>query len=251
MKLKIDVIYEDDEVLAIWKPKNLLVHGDGKNPGPFLTDWILENYPEIKDVGENIEFFKDDKNVEKIARPGIIHRLDKDTSGVLLIAKTQKSFENLKSQFQNREIIKNYRAIVYGRVNENRKIINTPIGRSKKNFRMWTTGREIRGMAREAITEYRAIIKNNYFSYLDVFPKTGRTHQIRVHLKYDNHPIVADHLYAGKRFDRDQPEKNLNFTSQALHAYKIKWKNIKGEEKEAQAKLPQNFLQAIKIIEKI
>lgn len=242
--LNIKKIYEDDEVVAIWKPTDLLVHPDGKETKVTLIDWIMNNYPEIKNVGENIEM----ENNYKILRPGIVHRLDKDTSGVLLIAKTTESFENLKSQFQNQKIKKNYRALVYGRVSENRKIINTPIGRSKKNFRYWTTGREIRGRARDASTEYRTITKNENFSYLDVFPKTGRTHQIRVHLKYDNHPVLGDHLYAGKKFNREKPEKNLNFKTQALHAYKIKWTNLSGIEKEVTAELPKNFIQAEKNI---
>ncbi len=237
MNLNIKIIYEDDEVLVIWKPTDLLVHSDGRNEQLVLTDWVLKNYPEIKGIGESIEL----EDGEEIERPGIVHRLDKDTSGVLLITKTQESFNNLKNQFQNREIKKNYRALVYGNVKYDRKIIDTPIGRSKKNFRYWTTGREIRGKAREAITEYRLISKNEDFSYLDVFPKTGRTHQIRVHLKYDNHPIIADHLYAGKKFNREAPAENLNFTTQALHAYKIEWRNLAGEKKEAVAELPKIF----------
>ena len=241
---KIEIIYEDKNILAINKPVDLLVHGDGKNKTPTLSDWVLEKYPELKNIGEPIEL-QDGSN---IYRPGVVHRLDKDTSGIILVAKNQKSFEDLKSQFKNKEIQKNYRAFVYGNVKYDKKVINTPIGRSKTNFKRWATTREIRGQAREAVTEYKTILKRKNFSYLDIFPKTGRTHQIRVHMKYDNHPIVADHLYAGKNFNRKDETLNLNFKTQALHAYKIKFKTLDGKILELVAPLPANFIKAENIL---
>jgi len=241
---KIKILYEDDDVLAISKPVGLIVHSDGKTKEKTLVDWILEKYPEIKNVGEPMVI----NTGEIIFRPGIVHRLDKDTSGVLLIAKNQESFEDLKQQFKDRITQKIYRAFVYGNVRYDEKTVDTPIGRSKNDFRRWATTREIRGEARDAKTEYKALIKTDKFSYIEVFPKTGRTHQIRVHMKYDNHPLVADHLYAGKLFDRENPEKNLGFKTQALHAYKIKWKNLKGETMEVVADLPDAFLKAEKIL---
>lgn len=243
---KIKIIYEDDDVLAISKPKGLIVHSDGKTKNLTLVDWILEKYPEIKEVGEPMQINTGDV----IWRPGIVHRLDKDTSGVLLIAKTQESFEDLKHQFKERLTQKTYRAFVYGDVRYDQKTINTPIGRSKSDFRRWATTREIRGEAREAETEFKALIKTDKISYIEVYPKTGRTHQIRVHMKYDNHPLLADHLYAGKNFDRENPEKNLFFTTQALHAYKIEWNNLKGERMEVMAGLPEEFLEAEEILKK-
>ncbi|MCK5588866.1 MAG: RluA family pseudouridine synthase [Candidatus Pacebacteria bacterium] len=243
---EIEIVYEDENILAINKPTGLLVHSDGKSKEKTLTDWILKKYPKIKEIGEPIEL----QNNEKIYRPGIVHRLDKDTSGIILIAKNQESFEDLKSQFKNREIQKNYRAFVYGDVKYDKKIIDTPIGRSKTNFKRWATTREIRGQERESVTEYETIIKTPEFSYLNVFPKTGRTHQIRVHMKYDNHPILADHLYAGKNFDRENPEKNLNFEIQALHAHKIKFKKLNGKEIELKTNLPKEFLKAEEILKK-
>ena len=240
---EIKKIYEDDEVILISKPKNLMVHPDGHNKEKTLVDWILESYPELKNVGEPLVL----NNGEIIWRPGIVHRLDKNTSGLLLIAKTQESFENLKSQFQNREIDKKYLAIVYGEVKQDKKVIEQPIGRSKKDFRKWTTGRGIRGKSREAKTFYKVLKKNENFSLLELKPYTGRTHQLRVHLKFDNHPIVGDELYAGKKFQKNNPEKNLNFNSQALHAYKISWKNLKGEKKEFQDEIPEDFQRVFKL----
>ena len=243
----VEIIYEDENVLAISKPVGLIVHSDGKTKDLTLVDWILERYPEIKEVGESMEINTGDV----IWRPGIVHRLDKDTSGVLLIAKTQDSFDNLKQQFKDRLTQKTYRAFVYGDVRYDQKTINTPIGRSKSDFRRWATTREIRGEARDSETEFKALIKTEKLSYIEVYPKTGRTHQIRVHMKYDNHPLVADHLYAGRNFDRENPEKNLFFTTQALHAYKIEWNDLEGKRMFATAPLPENFLKAEKLLEEI
>lgn len=243
-KKEIKVIFENENVLAINKPKNILVHGDGRHENFTISDWILENYPEIDGVGEDI-FLNETKQIK---RPGIVHRLDKDTTGVLLIAKNQDTFYSLKEQFKNRTIKKNYRTFVYGAVKFDRKLITAEIGRSKTDFRKWTTNRGVRGETRPSETEYILIKKNSEFSYLDVFPKTGRTHQIRVHLQFDNHPILGDHLYAGKNFDREKPETNLFFETQALHAYKIKFKDLDGEFLELSADIPEEFKKALKII---
>lgn len=246
-KINIDIIFENNNLLIINKPLGMLVHGDGRNEQETLVDWILEKYPQIDGVGEDIYI----NEKVSIKRPGIVHRLDKDTTGILIIAKNQDSFYSLKEQFKNREIKKNYRTFVYGAVKFDKKTIMSEIGRSKTDFRKWTTNRGVRGEAREAETKYKLITKNSDFSYLDIFPKTGRTHQIRVHLKHDNYPIVADHLYAGKKFNREAPaEENLFFTTQALHAYKIKFKDLNGEEIEAIAEVPKSFKKALKVIQK-
>lgn len=244
LKKKIKIIFENKNILAINKPKDILVHGDGRHESYTISDWILENYPEIENVGEDI-FLSEEK---KIKRPGIVHRLDKDTTGILLIAKNEDTFYSLKEQFKKRTIKKNYRAFVYGAVKFDRKLIKAEIGRSKTDFRKWTTNRGVRGEAREAETEYILIKKNSEFSYLDIFPKTGRTHQIRVHLQFDNHPILGDHLYAGKNFNREKPETNLFFETQALHAYKIKCKDLDGKELEFEAEIPEEFKKALELI---
>lgn len=244
---KIEVVFENENILAVNKPIGILVHGDGRHEQVTLVDWILENYPEIAGVGEDI--FINEKTT--ILRPGIVHRLDKDTTGVLLIAKNQDSFYSLKEQFKNRDIKKNYRCFVYGAVKFDMKTILAEIGRSKSDFRKWTTNRGVRGEARPAETQYKLLAKNEDFSYLDIFPKTGRTHQIRVHLKHDNYPIVADHLYAGKKYDRElAPEENLFFTRQALHAYKIEFKDLDGTWLKAIAPIPKSFEKALEFIQK-
>jgi 23S rRNA pseudouridine1911/1915/1917 synthase len=131
---KIKIIYQDDNVVALFKPKNILVHGSGKKNekiGLTLVDYIVKEFPEINGVGEPIM-----SNEEiMIDRPGIVHRLDKDTSGIILVAKNQEYFENLKKQFKDRVVQKNYRLFAYGKFIFDKKGVDTPIGRSKNDFR--------------------------------------------------------------------------------------------------------------------
>lgn len=269
--MKINILFEDKDLIVIDKPAGLAVHPSItsiKNEET-LIDWILEKYPKIKNVGEPLELeYKAEKI--KILKPGIVHRLDKETSGVLLIAKNKKTFEFLKGQFLNREIKKTYRAFVYGKVSDpkaslatnKRGVINTPIGRSPKDIRAWTAGRGAKPPLREAITEYLVLkrFKNNNltpnppllnkergrggevndFSYLEVYPKTGRTHQIRVHMRYINHPVVSDPLYRGSH------DLALGMKRLALHALSVSFKLPNGEIKTIEAPLPKDFEAVIK-----
>jgi 23S rRNA pseudouridine1911/1915/1917 synthase len=236
---KIKIIYESKDVIAINKPAGIVVHSDGKNPNKTLTDWILEKYPESIDVGEPIEM-----GDSKILRPGIVHRLDKDTSGVMLIAKTKEGFENLKQQFQDRTIQKNYHAFVYGNIREELTIIDKPIGRSSKDIRKWSSLKDARGQMREALTLVRVLNRGNYqgeiFTYIEAEPKTGRTHQIRVHLRAIEKPIVCDSLYAPNR------ECILGFGRLALHARQISFFDTEGERVTVEAEFPEDFEKALK-----
>ena len=236
--MRISIIYEDENIVAINKPAGLVVHADGKTDEPTIVDWVLENYPEIAGVGEDL-VLSDGKIIK---RPGIVHRLDRDTSGILLIAKSQEAFLNLKNQLQNRKIQKTYQAFVYGRVKNDEGIIDRPIGRSKKDFRRWTAQRDIRGRERGAVTEYKVLERSNEYSLVAAYPKTGRTHQIRVHFKAINYPIVCDKLYAPKR------ECGLGFERLALHAYAIEFDLINGEKLKLKAELPEDFEKALKLI---
>jgi 23S rRNA pseudouridine1911/1915/1917 synthase len=180
---------------------------------------------------------------------------------VLIIAKDQKTFLFLKDQFQNHTIKKIYKAFVYGKVSDpnaslatgKRGIINAPIGRSPNDVRMWTAGRGARDPLRDAVTEYKVTERfydtedeverkdnTHQFSYLELYPKTGRTHQLRVHLRYINHPIVSDPLYRGVK------EKALGFDRLALHSYSISFNLPNGEIKEIVAPLPKDFEKVIK-----
>jgi len=235
--MKPEIIYEDEDILAINKPAGLVVHSDGRTEEPSLAKWFEEKYPQAKDVGEPIRL----ATGKVISRPGIVHRIDRDTSGVLLLAKTDKGHEVLKSQFQNRKIEKIYHVFVYGLVKDDRGTIDRPIGRSSSDFRKWTAERGTRGILREAVTYFEVLKRDEgeKVTFLEVKPKTGRTHQIRVHLKAVNHPVVADPLYASKR------PKLLGFERTALHARSIKFTNTEKEEIVLKAPYPNDFKQAI------
>jgi len=234
MQKTIPILYEDEHVLVINKPAGLAVHGDGKTKEYVLTDWLLEHYPEIENVGEAARY-----DGKEIARPGIVHRLDRDTSGVLVIAKDQDSFEFLKKQFQDREIKKIYHALVHGVVKEEKGVIDRPIGRSASDFRRWSAQRGARGELREAITGYRVLSRGKKFSFIELSPKTGRTHQLRVHLKAINHPIVGDSLYAGRLGG------GLGMTRLALHASHIEFSLPDGKRASVEAPMPNDMSEAI------
>lgn len=233
-KMPIDIIYEDDDILAVNKPAGLTVHSDGKRVEETLVDLILKKYPNIKDVGEPIIV---DENIQ-IERSGIVHRLDRETSGVILVAKTKEAHEHLKNQFQERTIEKKYHAFVYGRMKYDRGEIDRAIGRSKNDFRKWTAQRGSRGKLRDALTMYKVLGRSSEATLVELTPKTGRTHQIRVHMKAINHPVVADGLYASGQ------KPLLGFERLALHAREISFNNLEGKRITVSAKYPEDFLSA-------
>lgn len=253
---KIDIIYEDTHILAINKPAGLMVHDDGRSKGPFLTDWLVKKFPRIKNVGETMLT----PAGEEIARPGIVHRLDRETSGVMLVAKTKKGHACLKAQFQDRTITKKYLAFVWGEFTEDFGTINRPIGRSGSDFRKWSAQRGTRGETREAETywsllkTFRAPVeyvvtsgeaeagttKEEKFSLIEAEPKTGRTHQIRVHFLAIHHPVVGDALYAEGR------PQALGFKRTALHAKHIEFNDVSGKRIKLDAPLPKDFAKACK-----
>jgi len=251
----VKVLYEDSNILAIDKPSGIAVHGDGRSHEKTISDWVLKNYPKLKGVGEPVTFGE-----KEIDRPGIVHRLDKETSGVLLIMKTQKAFAYFKEQFMNREIKKTYHAVVSGFMKYDHGVINKPIGRSPKDFRRHLAGRGAKGEMREAITEYRVLKRLTLplapslikvgkaspdkgrverFSYLEIKPKTGRTHQIRVHMKFLNHPVACDSLYSP---DKPCPP---GFNRLALHAKSIEFKDLKGKSIKIESPLPKEFKEIV------
>lgn len=235
--IEIPILYEDNEVVVINKPAGLVVHPDGRTKEETLVDWVRAKYPSIAEagVGESIKL----TSGGIIEKPGIVHRIDRETSGVLLIAKTQESFLNLKGQFQARTIKKNYKAIAYGFFKDKNGVIDKPIGRSSSDFRRWSAEYGARGELREAVTEYSVLgegeVEGTKLSYVDVFPHTGRTHQIRVHMKAIGHPLFCDTLYAPKM------PRLLGFERIALHAAGATFKGLDGVEKRVEAPLPGDF----------
>jgi len=212
--MKIPIIYEDENILVIDKPSDLLVHPTGnskseiRNPKPTLIDF----FPKAK----------------------LVHRLDRDTSGLLLLAKNEKTQNWLKDQFKNRKITKKYIALAHGKLKDKTGIITKTISRSRKKGRIQTTAPI--GKRREAITRYKVIKEFEDYSLLEVIPETGRTHQIRVHLASIGHPIAGDKQY---KFKRQQEPKGLN--RQFLHANYLKFNLPNGKTVKFESKLPEDL----------
>lgn len=222
---KIEIIFETSDFLAINKPAGLLVHKINANhPEETLVDWLIKKYSKIKEVGEN--------NL----RPGIVHRLDRETSGVMIVAKNNISFDYLKDLFQERKIKKQYLALVFGIPKEKMGIINTPIGIIKSSIKRSVQAKGMREI-KEAITEYKVLKTfeedGKYFSLLKILLKTGRTNQIRVHLSSIHHPIVGDNVYAPKSW---LPPVGIN--RMFLHAYSLEFIQSSGQVIRLEADLP-------------
>jgi len=228
----IPILYEDEDVLVINKPAGLIVHSDGRTVEPTVVDWILKKYPKIKGVGEN----------QAVDRSGIIHRLDRETSGALLIVKNQRAFFAIKKQFQKNTVRKVYHAFVYGRVKHDEGVIDRPIARSGANPVLWSATRGRRGEERAAVTDYKVLSRGNDASFLELRPRTGRTHQLRVHLKAINYPIVCDKLYAPKR------ECLFGFARLALHARALQFIAPSDKEVRVDAPYPVDFSEALKLL---
>jgi len=203
--IELDVIYEDDSIIVINKPVGLVVHPAPGNQTGTLVNALLYLYPELS----------------LVPRAGVVHRLDKDTSGLLVVARTVQSQTHLVQQLQNRTVSKEYITLVHGEVVAGRTI-DTPIGRDPKNRLKMA----IVNGAKEAITHFVVDKKYHNFTLLKVNIVTGRTHQIRVHLKSINHAVVGDPVYTGRikipaGSSEQLTEKLKNFKRQALHAHQL------------------------------
>jgi 23S rRNA pseudouridine1911/1915/1917 synthase len=232
--IKLNIIYEDDDMIVIDKPAGLVVHPSQTNKNGTLVNALLNYFPEIKNVGED-KF-----------RPGIVHRLDKETSGLLIVAKNNQAFNYLKEQFQKRKIEKHYLALIAGKLKKEKGVIEKPISRSKKtptkqmvvekNF----TAKKIK----EARTEFNVVKRFNDYTLVKAIPKTGRMHQIRIHFASIGHPIVGDKKYSFKR------QKNiLKLDRHFLHAAYLKFKLPCGRIIELELKLPKELKIALKTLE--
>jgi 23S rRNA pseudouridine1911/1915/1917 synthase len=236
--MNIKIIHEEADFIIINKPAGLITHIDGKEKNKDMDSvakQMVKLYPEIKDVGE-----QDDK----FERFGIVHRLDADTSGIMIIARNQDFYLYIKDQFQTREVEKEYRTIVYGNFVSKKGCVIDPIGRSKSDFRKFVCGRFARGEVREATTYFEVLnnftIDGQKYAYLSVKPKTGRTHQIRVHLKHVQHSIVGDRLYtSGIKAD-------LGLKRQALHAHTLSFTDMKAQKRVFEAELASDICNIIK-----
>ena len=228
--MDIKIIYENDELIVVNKPSGLLVHPTAKNEKDTLVSRILENYPKIKGVGE-------------VGRDGIVHRLDKETSGLLVVARNSDSYEKLKKLFKERKIKKKYYALVWGHPKESSGIIKKEIRAHKGKRQTVEKYSQIeKGKTRTSETHWEVIKKYKDFTLLDVEPITGRTHQIRVHLDSVGHPIVCDKLYGKKK---PCPE---GLGRVFLHAYFLQIPFNDGELLEFEEDLPEDLSKFLNIL---
>lgn len=222
----IDIIFETDDYIVINKPSNLSVYPGSKNSDHTLVNIL-------------ISIRKDLSNIDT-KRPGIVHRIDKNTSGVLVIAKNDKFSIYLQKQFQERKVYKEYLAITKGNLPAKKGIIDAPIGRDANNRKLMTVTNK---NSKYAITEYEVIERFLNHDYLKLIIKTGRTHQIRVHMRFLNTPILND-------FDYDKKIKKDNNYGQFLHSYKICFYDYQNEQKCFKAKLPSYFKKQLNILKR-
>lgn len=233
--MNLKIIYEDENVLVVDKPAGIVVFPEGKTKETTLIDILLNQHPELKNAGEE-------------PRYGIVHRLDKDTSGILLVAKNTESLIFLQNQFKTRTVQKKYLCLVIGCPKSAKGKIETLIARDKKTGKkqkiiLPNSPESKRQSARQAITEYQVLKKFKNYSLLEVVIKTGRKHQIRAHLAYLGHPIARDKLYG---FKNQSCPKDLN--RQFLHASYLKIKLPDGKIKEFQSKLPEDIQKVLKVL---
>ncbi len=246
--MDIEVIYEDDDAVVINKPEGLMVHQTGHavhKDEETVVDWFLSHAKQSAGVGE----MQQSQKGETLERSGVVHRLDKETSGVMILAKNQEAFTHLKKQFHDRLVRKEYRAFVYGLLRERWGTINRQIGRSRKDFRLRSAQHGARGLLRPAVTDWECLKAGEYegeaFSYMKLRPHTGRTHQIRVHLQSIGRPIVGDELYAKAEMT---DSNNMGFDRLALHAYELTLQLPNGETQRFTAPLPDSFEQAVSLL---
>ncbi|MDD5490141.1 MAG: RNA pseudouridine synthase [Candidatus Moranbacteria bacterium] len=220
------IIFQNKDFVIVDKPAGLAVHSGVGIKEKTLVDFLVDKFPEIKNVGDDPK-----------TRPGIVHRLDKETSGVMVVARNQKTFEYLKNLFKNRKIEKKYLALVHGKLKDREGKIEGEMGRSKRDFRKQSLVRGKINVRKErySLTYYKIIKEMKDYSLLEVFPKTGRTHQIRVHLHSIGHPIVGDKKYSFKE------HKKKDFPRMFLHASEISFVGPEREKEKFFSPLPREF----------
>jgi len=235
--IPIDVVFEDDHVIVINKPAGLVVHPAAGIHSGTLANALAYHFQQLSNAGS--------------MRPGLVHRLDKDTSGLLVVAKTETDHENLADQFRAREVFKSYVALVYGALKQSSGRIEQPLARDPRN----RTRMAVVAGGRGALSLYKVRRSYNSFTLLDVELKTGRTHQIRVHLSWLKHPIVGDELYGGGR-DNNVRDVQLRaqirkLKRQFLHAEELGFRHPhSGEEMRFVAPLPAELTDLLEKLEK-
>lgn len=227
--IPVPVVYEDNDIIVVNKPKGMVVHPANGNPDGTLVNAILAMCKDsLSGIGGEI-------------RPGIVHRIDKDTSGLLVIAKNDVAHINLSNQIKHREVKKIYVALVRGVISENEATIKMPIGRSTKDRKKMAVDKN----GKEAITHFKVLNRYNKYTYIQVKIDTGRTHQIRVHMSHIGYPVVGDAVYSNGKND-------FGVEGQMLHAKELEFKHpTTGENMHFEAPLPEYFEKVLKELETI
>lgn len=218
--IPLDIVYEDDDVLVVNKPKGMVVHPAAGNYTGTLVNAIMYH------CGDRLS------SINGVVRPGIVHRIDKDTSGLLMIAKTDRAHESLSAQLAEHSVTRKYYALVYHNIKDDEGIVNLPIGRDPRNrLRMAVTYEN----SKKAVTHYKVLERFGKYTLLQLILETGRTHQIRVHMSYLKHPLVGDMVYGPKK-------QTLPVTGQMLHAKVIGFVHpVTKEYMEFDSELPEYF----------
>ncbi len=226
--IPIEVLYEDEDIIVVNKPKGLVVHPANGNPDGTLVNAIMNLCGDsLSGIGGEI-------------RPGIIHRLDKDTSGVLIVAKNDLAHINISNQIKDRKTKKIYIALVRGVIKENEATINMPIGRSKRDRKKMAVTKD----GKEAVTHFKVLKRYENFTLLEIKIDTGRTHQIRVHMSEIGHPIVGDYVYSNGK-------NPFNVEGQMLHAKQIQFIHPRtGKDMSIEAPIPIYFQKIIEQLDK-
>ena len=223
--IPLNILYQDDDLLVIDKPAGLTVHPAPGHPDHTLVNAILSHLSELPDTADSV-------------RPGIVHRLDKDTSGLILVARNSTALANLSDQFKNRTVVKAYLVLVKGLLTPEQGIIEAPVGRDSRNRKRMAVTPETRG--RQARTQYQVVKYFDNYTLLEAIPQTGRTHQIRVHLAAIGYPVVGDATYG---------VKSPHLTRQFLHASRLGFHlPSSGEYLEFESPLPAGLAQALQNI---
>lgn len=232
--MHIPVIFEDKNIVVLNKPSGIVIHPFDNSTEETLVDFLMEKYPNMFSVKggpilgwENKIILQDGRTINL---GGIVHKLDRETSGVIVVAKTKEIFDELREQFTNHSIKKTYIAVVEGSVKENNFVINAPLGRNKKDYKQQVNPTNPRGELREAITEVEVIKRNDNITLVKLIPKTGRTHQLRAHMTYIGNPIVGDIAYGSK----------IKSERIMLHALNLKFK-IGEKDFEFEVEAPEGF----------
>lgn len=226
-KIDLNIVYEDDDIIIINKEKGMVVHPGNGNPDGTLANAILERCKDsLSGIGG-------------VVRPGIVHRIDKDTSGLVIVAKNDNAHLNISKQIQERKVTKTYIALVRGNIKENEATINMPIGRSMQDRKKMAVTKK----GKEAITHFKVLKRYEGFTLLELKIETGRTHQIRVHLAQIGYPIVGDTVYSNGK-------NPFNVTGQMLHAAKLEFMHpTKNQKVTFEAPLPEYFSNVLKMLE--